>query len=153
VKTILNHITIQGRLTRDPEYRTTATGISIANFSVAVDRDFPSQSGEKETDFIDCAAWRKTAEFVTKYFTKGSMIIVSGRLQINTWTDKDGNKRKSAVINAENVYFCGKKQSDENRTYNSSTLYTPQTASDPVPVIPTAADFALLDDDDTQLPF
>ena len=103
---MLNHIVIMGRLTRDPEFRATGSGLSVTNFSVAVDRDFSGKdSGEKETDFIDCVAWRKTAEFVTKNFTKGKMIVVSGRLQIRTWQDKEGNNRRTAEIVAENVYF------------------------------------------------
>ena len=94
---MLNHITIMGRLTRDPELRRTGSGVAVASFTVAVDRDFGGRDGgEKETDFIDCVAWRQTGEFVSKYFTKGSMIVVSGRLQIRSWTDKDGNKRRTA---------------------------------------------------------
>jgi single-strand DNA-binding protein len=115
----LNHITIMGRLCADPVYRTTGSGISVANFSVAVDRDFSGKDGgEKETDFIDCTAWRKTAEFVTKYFTKGRMIVVSGRLQINSYTDKDGNKRRNAVVVADNCYF-GDSKRDEGSSNNS----------------------------------
>lgn len=103
---MLNHITIMGRLTRDPELRTTPAGISVASFSIAVDRDFANKdSGERETDFIDCVAWRQTGEFVSKYFYKGSMAVVSGRLQIRQWEDKEGNKRRSAEIVADNVYF------------------------------------------------
>ena len=103
---MLNHITIMGRLTRDPELRRTGSGVAVASFTVAVDRDFgKSESGEKETDFIDCVAWRQTGEFISKYFTKGSMIVVSGRLQIRGWTDKDGNKRRTAEVVADNVYF------------------------------------------------
>ena len=143
---MLNHIVIMGRLVRDPEYRATASGLSVANFSVAVDRDFSGQSGEKETDFIDCVAWRKTAEFVTKYFTKGSLIVVSGRLQIRSWTDKDGNKRRTAEIVADNVYFGGSKNSsDAQSTPQSHTNY----AAPPQP----ATDFALLDGPGGQLPF
>ena len=94
---MLNHIVIMGRLTRDPELRRTGTGIAVTSFTVAVDRDFaPKDGGERETDFIDCVAWRSTGEFVSKYFSKGSMAVVSGRLQIRSWTDKDGNKRRSA---------------------------------------------------------
>ena len=94
---MLNHITIMGRLTRDPELRRTGSGVAVASFTVAVDRDFGGRDGgEKETDFIDCVAWRQTGEFVSKYFTKGRMIVVSGRLQIRSWTDKDGNKRRMA---------------------------------------------------------
>ena len=99
---MLNHITIMGRLTRDPELRRTGSGIAVASFTVAVDRDFGGRDGgEKETDFIDCVAWRQTGEFVSKYFTKGSMIVVSGRLQIRSWTDKDGNKRRTAEVTVD----------------------------------------------------
>ena len=107
---MLNHIMIMGRLTRDPELRRTGNGVAVTSFTVAVDRDF-SPKDEKETDFIDCVAWRSTGEFVSKYFSKGSMILVSGRLQIRAWTDKDGNKRRSAEVVAENVYFAeGKRE-------------------------------------------
>lgn len=103
---MLNHIVIMGRLTRDPELRYTQSQIPVASFSVAVDRDFGGRDGgEKQTDFINCVAWRQTGEFVSKYFTKGSMAVVSGRLQIRDWTDRDGNKRRSAEIVADNVYF------------------------------------------------
>lgn len=109
---MLNHIVIMGRLTRDPELRRTGSGVAVASFTVAVDRDF-AQNGQKETDFLDCVAWRQTGEFVSKYFTKGRMIVVSGRLQIKSWTDKDGNKRRSAEIVADNCYFGDSKQSAE----------------------------------------
>lgn len=103
---MLNHITLMGRLTRDPELRYTASQIPVASFSLAVDRDFSGRDdGEKETDFIDIVAWRNTATFVSKYFTKGRMAVVSGRLQIRNWTDNDGNNRRSAEVVAENVYF------------------------------------------------
>ena len=103
---MLNHIVVMGRLTRDPELRRTGSGIAVASFSVAVDRDFGrNENGEKETDFIDCVAWRNTAEFVSKYASKGRMVVVSGRLQIRSWTDKDGNKRRTAEVVADNVYF------------------------------------------------
>ena len=101
---MLNHFTGMGRLTRDPELKTTPAGISVASFSMAVERDF-AEGGEKKTDFIDVVAWRQTAEFVSKYFIKGMMAVVSGRLQIRDWTDKEGNKRKTAEIVADNVYF------------------------------------------------
>ena len=107
---MLNHIIIMGRWTRDPELRRTGSGVAVTSFTVAVDRDFSSKD-EKETDFIDCVAWRSTGEFVNKYFSKGSMILVSGRLQIRAWTDKDGNKRRGAEVVAENVYFAeGKRE-------------------------------------------
>lgn len=136
---MLNHITIMGRITKDIELRRTGTGVAVASFTLAVDRDFKEKNGEKETDFIDCVAWKNTAEFVDKYFGKGRMAVVSGRLQIRNWTDKDGNKRRTAEVIADNVYFGdSKKESD-----------TPADAYKPVP----ASDFAMLTDDDAQLPF
>ena len=102
---MLNRIIVMGRMTRDPELRRTNSGTAVASFTVAVDRDFKSQSGEKEPDFIDVVAWRNTAEFVSKYFSKGRMAVVEGRLQLRDWTDKNGNKRRSAEIVADNVYF------------------------------------------------
>ena len=102
---MLNNVIIMGRLTRDPELRRTQSGTAVTSFTMAVDRDFKSQSGEKETDFIDVVAWRSTAEFVAKYFTKGRMAVVEGRLQIRDWTDKDGNKRRNAEVLADNIYF------------------------------------------------
>ena len=134
---MLNHITIMGRLTRDPELRRTGSGVAVASFTVAVDRDF-CNNGEKETDFIDCVAWRQTGEFVSKYFAKGSMIVVSGRLQIRNWTDKEGNKRRSAEVVAGNCYFGESKKDD---TAPSGGFQAPPQ------------DFARLDDDDAQLPF
>lgn len=143
----LNMCVIQGRLTRDPELRRTGTGIAVASFSVAVDRDWPNkETGEKETDFIDCVAWRHNGEFVSKYFSKGSMIVVSGRLQIRPWVDKDGNKRKSAEIVAENVYFGESKKKD---SVSDNSAYW----DNPYNVKPAVTDFAMLDDDDAQLPF
>ena len=103
---MLNHITLMGRLVRDPELRRTGSGVAVASFTLAVDRDFgKNENGEKETDFIDCVAWRQTGEFVSKYFAKGRMAVVSGRLQIRPWTDKDGGKRRSAEILVDNCYF------------------------------------------------
>lgn len=111
---MLNHITIMGRLTRDPELKTTAGGVSVSSFSVAVERDFKDpETGLKGVDFIDVVAWRHTAEFVCKYFAKGRVAVVSGRLQVRNWVDKDGNKRKSAEIVAENVYFGDSKKSED----------------------------------------
>ena len=107
---MLNTIFIMGRLTRDPELRHTTTGTPVTSFTLAVDRDFKGQDGEKETDFIDVVAWRNTAEFVSKYFGKGRMAVVQGRLQIRNWTDKDGNKRKSAEVLADNVHFADSKR-------------------------------------------
>ena len=159
---MLNHITIMGRLTRDPELRQTGSGISVASFSLAVDRDFaPKDGGDRECDFIDCVAWRQTGEFVSKYFTKGRMAVVSGRLQMRDWTDKDGNKRRTAEVVADNVYFGDSKpMGDGPQTYGRGS-YAQQTGAAPksgygalyqAPV--SAADgFAALDGDDAQLPF
>jgi len=145
---MLNHITIMGRLTRDPELRRTGTGIAVASFTVAVDRDFGGRDGgEKETDFIDCVAWRQTGEFVSKYFTKGRMIVVSGRLQIRSWTDKEGNKRRTAEVVADNCYF-GDSKRDGDSSYAAPAAYGAYSA----PAAP-ASDFAMLADDDAQLPF
>ena len=161
---MLNHIVVMGRLTRDPELRRTASGTAVANFTLAVDRDFsPKDGGEKETDFIDCVAWRNTAEFVSKYFTKGSMAIVSGRLQIRTWTDNDGNKRRNAEVEVASMYFGDSKKSSEgNSPYQGkSSSYVSEN-----PYAQTEAliaqyqaqngmksDYAMLEDDDPQLPF
>ena len=153
---MLNHIVIMGRLTRDPELRRTGTGIAVASFSVAVDRDFGNrESGEKETDFIDCVAWRQTGEFVSKYFTKGSMIVVSGRLQIRSWNDKDGNKRRTAEVVADNVYFGESKRSSEGSGYTGNSYSAPASnfGGYSAPASNSASDFAMLDDDDAQLPF
>ena len=164
---MLNHITIMGRLTRAPELRRTGSGIAVASFTVAVDRDFGGRDGgEKETDFIDCVAWRQTGEFVSKYFTKGRMIVVSGRLQIRSWTDKDGNKRRTAEVVADNCYFGdSKRDSEGGSSYGGNTYggnsYGANTYSAPAPsyggyAAPSgapASDFAMLDDDDAQLPF
>ena len=107
---MLNHIVIMGRLTKDPELRRTGSGVAVTSFTLAVDRDFTGKDGnEKETDFIDCVAWRGTGEFVSKHFTKGRMACVSGRLQLRDWTDKDGNKRRNAEVVADNVYFADSK--------------------------------------------
>ena len=180
---MLNHITIMGRLTRDPELRRTGSGIAVASFTVAVDRDFGGRDGgEKETDFIDCVAWRQTGEFVSKYFTKGRMIVVSGRLQIRSWTDKDGNKRRTAEVVADNCYFGdSKRESDGGSAYGGNTYggnayggnnyggnyggnnfggyATPAAPAAPsyggysAPAAAPASDFAMLEDDDAQLPF
>ena len=119
---MLNLAIIMGRLTREPELRRTGSGVAVTNFTVAVDRDYTPEGSEKETDFIDCVAWRQAGEFVQKYFTKGSMIVVKGRMQIRNWTDKDGNKRRTAEIVADNVYFGEGKKSQEgnNPGYNQN---------------------------------
>ena len=162
---MLNHVTIMGRLTRDPELRRTGSGVAVASFTVAVDRDFGGRDGgEKETDFIDCVAWRQTGEFVSKYFTKGRMIVVSGRLQIRSWNDKDGNKRRTAEVVADNCYFGdSKRESDGGNAFGGNTYGNPygNAYSAPAgnyggysaPAGAPASDFAMLDDDDAQLPF
>ena len=109
---MLNHIDIMGRLTRDPELRYTASGTAVASFALAVDRDYAPRDGDRQTDFIDIVAWRHIGEFVSKYFHKGSLAVISGRLQMRDWQDKDGNKRRSAEIVAENVYFGGGKKEE-----------------------------------------
>ena len=158
---MLNHIVLMGRLTRDPELRRTSSGIAVATFSLAVDRDFASGStGERETDFIDIVAWRNTAEFVSKYFSKGRMAVVSGRLQIRNWTDKEGNKRRTAEIVADNVYFGDSKRDEQGGSNYSGNSYgnygsapaAPAYGGYSAPSAP-ASDFAMLDDDDAQLPF
>jgi single-strand DNA-binding protein len=133
-----------GRLTRDPELRRTGTGLAVASFCVAVDRDWPNKdTGEKETDFINCVAWRQTGEFVSKYFTKGQMIVVSGRLQIRKYVDKDGNNRTAAEIVADNVYF-GESKKKESNTENTANPYS----------VPNYGGWAMLEaDDDAVLPF
>ena len=111
---MLNHIDLMGRLTRDPELRRTQSGTAVASFTLACDRDFGSRDGgERETDFVDIVAWRSTAEFVAKYFTKGRMAVVEGRLQLRDWTDKDGNKRRNAEVVANSVYFGDSKRDAE----------------------------------------
>ena len=170
---MLNHITIMGRLVRDPELRRTGSGVAVASFCVAVDRDFaPKDGGERKADFIDCVAWRQTGEFISKYFTKGRMIVVDGRLEMRDWTDKDGNKRTSAEVVVDNAYFGdSKRDSDNGSAYGGNTYggnayggnnyggySAPAAPAAPAfggysaPAAP-ASDFAMLDDDDAQLPF
>ena len=157
---MLNHITIMGRLTRDPELRRTGSGIAVASFTVAVDRDFGGRDGgEKETDFIDCVAWRQTGEFVSKYFTKGRMIVVSGRLQIRSWNDKDGNKRRTAEVVADNCYFGdSNKREGDSSAFGGNSFANAYSAPAgfggySAPAGNPASDFAMLEDDDAQLPF
>ena len=170
---MLNHIVIMGRLVRDPELRRTGTGVAVASFRVAVDRDFaPKDGGERKADFIDCVAWRQTGEFISKYFTKGRMIIVDGRLEMRDWTDKDGNKRTSAEIVVANAYFGDSKRDGDsgnssyggnayggNNSYGNAGNYGSASAPAPnyggysAPASAPASDFAMLEDDDAQLPF
>ena len=152
---MLNHITIMGRLTRDPELRYTQSQTPVASFTLAVDRDFGSRDGgEKQTDFIDCVAWRQTAEFVSKYFTKGSMAVVSGRLQIRDWTDRDGGKRRSAEVVVDNMYFGESRRRDGDSGDSRSSSYSSygNSGSAGKSSAPAASAFAELDDGDGELP-
>ena len=144
---MLNHITLMGRLTRDPELRYTQSNTAVASFSLAVERDFGSRE-DRQTDFIDCVAWRQTGEFVSKYFQKGSMAVVSGRLQIRDWTDRDNNKRRSAEVVVENIYFGESKKPRDNASaapMRSNGGFEPAASR--------GSAFAELDDGDGELPF
>ena len=157
---MLNHITLMGRLTRDPELRYTQSQIPVASFTLACDRDFGGRDGgERQTDFIDIVAWRSTAEFVSKYFTKGAMAVVSGRLQIRDWTDREGGKRRSAEVVADNVYFGESKRSREDNAggayrggdnYRSDSRNSGYKSFDDAP---DASAFSELSDTDGELPF
>lgn len=130
---MLNKVVMMGRLTKNPELRRTGSGVAVTSFTIAVDRDFAEkQSGQKETDFIDCVAWRQTGEFVDKYFSKGKMAVVVGRLQFRSWNDKDGNKRKSAEVIVDNIYFGDSKTESNNEP---------------------ASEFTILSGEDNELPF
>lgn len=133
---MLNKIVIMGRMTKDPELRRTQTGTPVTSFTLAVDRDFKDKSGERETDFIECVAWRGTAEFVTKYFGKGRMAVVEGKLQLRDWTDKEGNKRRTAEVQADNVYFADSKREETGGSYARADV-----------------EYAEIEDDDGDLPF
>ncbi|HIZ93953.1 single-stranded DNA-binding protein [Flavonifractor porci] len=160
---MLNRIILMGRLTRDPELRHTQTGTAVASFSLAVDRDFKDKTtGEKATDFIDIVAWRQTAEFVSRFLTKGRMAVVEGRLQLRDWTDRDGNKRRTAEVVADNVYFGDSKRDAEGGGYSapSGGYGTPGGYAPPAAPVgggysaPAGGDqFAELTEDDGELPF
>ena len=162
---MLNHITLMGRLVRDPELRRTGSGVAVASFRIAVDRDFaPKDGGERKADFIDCVAWRQTGEFISKYFAKGRMIVVDGRLEMRDWTDKDGNKRTSAEVVVDNAYFGDSKRDGDNayggNSYgnnnyggNAYNAPAPSYGGYSAPAAAPASDFAMLEDDDAQLPF
>ncbi len=178
---MLNHIVLMGRLVRDPELRRTQSGVPVASFRIAVDRDFGNrETGEREADFIDVVAWRQTGEFVSKYFAKGRMAVVSGRLQMRSWTDNQGNKRTNAEVVADNVYFGDSKRDNDNsgsyngnsyaggnnsygsRSYNDNSYAASNNgynapnqgyAAPAAPTAPAASDFAMLEDDDSELPF
>ncbi|NLT39344.1 MAG: single-stranded DNA-binding protein [Clostridiales bacterium] len=150
---MLNRIILMGRLTRDPDLRHTQSGIAVAAFTLAVDRDFGSKDGaEKQTDFIDIVAWRSTADFVSRYFTKGRMAVVEGRLQIRSWEDRDGNKRRSAEVIADNIYFGDSKRSEDS-TYGTGSFGSPPAERQPYTAPHTQPDFAEIDDDENDLPF
>ena len=140
---MLNKIIIMGRLTRDPELRRTGSGTAVTSFPLACDRDFKSQSGDKETDFIEVVAWKNTAEFVSKYFSKGRMAVVEGRLQIRDWTDKSGNKRVATEIVADNVYFGDSKRDSDSGTASSYS----DTLSG------MTQDFSEISEEDGEIPF
>ena len=147
---MLNQVAIQGRLVRDPELRRTNSGKAVASFTLACDRDFKNQqTGEKEVDFIECVAWGGTAETVEKYFHKGQMAVATGRLQLRDWTDKNGQKRRTAEILVNSIYFCGSKESGTQASSGADNGYSAPAYQTPAP----AANFAELDGDDEQLPF
>ena len=128
---MLNNITIQGRLTRDPEMKATASGVSCATFALACEQDYKNPNGERDTDFFDVVAWRNTADFVQRYFRKGQMVVVRGRLQTQQWTAQDGSKRKTVQIVAENVYFCGKENGNTSQAEEQPAAVEEQP---PIPV-------------------
>lgn len=138
---MLNRIVLMGRLTRDPELRRTQSGTAVASFALAVDRDYAAQGAERETDFIDIVAWRGTAEFAQKFFSKGRMAVVTGRLQIRNWEDKDGNKRRNAEVVADSIYFGDSRRSSDGSQDKPEPSYAPN------------AGFSQITDDDEELPF
>ena len=141
---MLNKVVIMGRFTKDPELRRTGSGTAVTSFSLACDRDFKSQSGDKETDFIEVVAWKNTAEFVSKYFSKGRMAVVEGRLQIRDWTDKAGNRRTTAEVVADNVYFADSKRSESNDNQKENFNALSGRLSD---------DFVPISEEDGEIPF
>ena len=158
---MLNHIVLMGRLTRDPELRYTQSQVAVTSFRIAVDRDFGGRDGaDRQTDFIDCVAWRQTGEFVSKYFQKGRMIVVSGRLQMRDWTDRDGNKRTSAEVVCDNVYFGDNKRDSDGGSYSQNSYggqggnyggYNAAPQSAPAPQVASNPYEEL--EDDGELPF
>lgn len=147
---MLNQIAIQGRLVRDPELRRTNSGKAVTSFTLVCDRDFKNQqTGEKEVDFIECVAWGGTAEMVEKYFHKGQMAVATGRLQLRDWTDKNGQKRRTAEILVNSIYFCGSKESGTQASSGADNGYSAPAYQAPA----TAVNFVELEDDDAQLPF
>ena len=149
---MLNHIVLMGRLTRDPELRYTQSQIPVASIRIAVDRDY-GRGEEKQTDFIDVTAWRQTAEFISKYFQKGRMIVVSGRLQMREWTDKDGNKRVSAEVVADNVYFGDSKRDGAGDFGGAPASYSAPMGGRSAAPMGGQSDFAEIGEEDGELPF
>ena len=154
---MLNRIIIMGRLTRDPELRRTQNGTAVTSFSLAVDRDFKNkETGETPCDFIDCVAWRSTAEFVNNYFTKGRMAVVEGKLQIRPWKDRDGNNRRSAEVIVDNIYFGDSKRDSAAQTsggYGAAGSYSAAGSSYGSPSSAAPSEFSEIDDVDGELPF
>ena len=152
---MLNRVVIQGRIGKDIELRHTQSGVSVVSFSIAVDRDFKDKAtGEKTTDWVNVTAWRSTAEFVSKYFSKGRMAVVEGRLQIRDWTDREGGKRRSAEVVADNIYFGDSKRDAEAGaapSYGQGGGYSQSYGAAPAPA--PSSDFAMLEGDDAELPF
>lgn len=158
---MLNKIMIQGRLTRDPELRRTGNGTAVASFALACERDYAAEGQERGADFIDCVAWRQTGEFVSKYFTKGQMALVEGRLQIRGWTDDNGNKRRTAEVVADRIYFCGKKETAGENPAPKEDDYADGGYPDSMAMVERwkktgsvyQNDYQMLEDDDASLPF
>lgn len=145
---MLNHIVLMGRLTRDPELRRTGTGKPVVSFTLACNRDFKNPQGESEADFVDCVAWNGTAELVSKYFTKGRMAVVSGRLQVRNWTDSDGAKRRNTEIIVDNIYF-----GDSKKDSGAGQIYAPAPDYAPTPDAAYPQDYGIITDDDGDMPF
>lgn len=143
---MLNRVELMGRLVREPEIKSTRAGVPVANFTLAVERDFQN-GGERQTDFIDCIAWRHTAEFLGKYFSKGSLAVVAGRLEINQYTDREGNNRKSTAVNVENVYPAGKKEG------GAESGGRPDRKAEQKAATKSTDSFEDMDGDDSDLPF
>ena len=152
---MLNHIVLMGRLTRDPELRRTGSGVAVASFTLAVDRDYAAQGAEKETDFVDIVAWRSTAEFVSKYFTKGRMAVVEGRLQTRDWTDREGGKRVATEIVADNIYFGDSKRDGAGDFGGAPASYSAPVGGGYSSPAPSGghSDFAEIGEEDGELPF
>ena len=148
---MINMVALMGRMTYEPELRTTPSGVSVLRFQVACDRTYQKDSQKRQADFIDCVAWRQTAEFISRYFHKGSMIAVEGSIQTSNYTDKDGNKRKQIEVVANNVSFCGSKT--ENGSQGTQGAQNEQYTQGGMNINPDTSDFEEIVDDDDDLPF